>query len=59
MLPLTNTIEHCFNTNTVRNRATINRKIKQVNPSFLNHNHRACQSSEKATINVKKANLQF
>ena len=54
MLPLANTIEHCFNTNAVKNRVTINRKVKQINP-----NHRACQSGEKATINVKKANLQF
>lgn len=54
MLPLTNTLEHCFNTNVTKPKTTINRKTKRLNPNSLNHNHRVCQGSERATINLKK-----
>ena len=59
MLPLANTLEHCFNTNIIRNKSSINRKTKQLGPNSLNHNHRICQGSERATINVKKAHLHY
>ncbi len=54
MLPLANSLDHCFNPNLAKNKSGASPAQVQLNP-----NHRVCQSGDKATINVKKANLQY